>query len=532
MEKNEIYEIEITDINNLGNGVGHIQNIVTFVPGGVDGDLLLVKIIKVTSSYLVARTEKIIRPSPHRIDSDCPISNRCGGCVYRNISYEHERLLKQGYIEHAFKKAGLSPAVLPVEHKEEAGYRNKVQFPVGKDLKTGFYALYSHTVIPCDECKLEDPDFAPILKFTCEYLKQAKVSPYDEHTGKGRLRHIYMRKGKATGDIMLCLVSNTAKFPAGKAFAVAVTKRFPAIKTVLLNVNSASTNVILGDKFQILYGDGYIEDILCSLRFRISAPSFWQVNHDMAELLYQKVSELANVREGEKVCDLFCGTGSIGLSVIHGVKGVLLLGIEAIPEAVENAAENARINGIKNARFVCADANCGNISGSDIIIIDPPRKGCAPGLIDRIKEVSPRAVIYVSCNPDTLARDCALFKNAGYFCNTVYPFDLFPRTGHVETVCLLSKLNVEHHIEVELTMDEMDLTAAEKKASYEEIKEYVLEKFGMKVSHLYIAQVKRKCGIIERENYNKPKSEDARQPQCPPEKEAAIRAALEHFGMI
>lgn len=434
MEKNEIYETVITDINNMGNGVGHIEGKVVFVPGGVDGDRLLVKIIKVTSGYLVARTEKILAPSPYRVPPGCPVFGRCGGCVYRNISYEHERELKRSYIEHAFKKAGLSPVVLPVEYGKEEGYRNKAQYPVSGDLKTGFYAGYSHSVIPCENCMLEDIDFAPILRFCEKWLKDAGISAYDERTGKGQVRHVYLRKGTATGEIMLTLVVSSGKFPKAEEFAGAVVEKFPAVKTVLLNINSEQTNVILGGKYRLLCGKGYIEDIICGLRFRVSAPSFWQVNRDMAERMYERVRALASLQKGDKVCDLFCGTGSIGLSVIKDVKDASLVGVEVIFEAVENAAENAKINGIENARFVCGDANSADPQNSDVIIIDPPRKGCAAELVERVANISPRAVIYVSCNPDTLARDCAAFAKYGYITDTVYPFDLFPRTGHVECV--------------------------------------------------------------------------------------------------
>lgn len=439
MKKNEFYDIEITDINNLGNGVGRINGMTVFVPGGVDGDKLRVKIIKVASDYAVARIDSVIIPSEHRASSDCPSSSRCGGCVYRGITYGHELELKQGYVRHAFKKAGLSPRVEPTANGDTDRYRNKVQYPVTEGMKVGFYAGHSHSVVATEGCLLEHEALTDIVAFTADYLNKKGVAPYSEQTGKGLLRHIYLRVGKATGQVMVCLVINGEKLTCAKDYVQALCERFPSVRTVVLNINRKNTNVILGREFRVIYGDGYIEDVLCGLTFRISAPSFWQINHDMTERLYTKVAELADLKEGETLCDLFCGIGSIGLSVIAGSKGASLVGIEVIPEAVENARENAMINGIENARFVCGDANSAELERADIIIVDPPRKGCSPELISRICELSPRAVIYVSCNPDTLARDCALFEKSGYGTDTVYPFDLFPRTGHVESVVCLSR---------------------------------------------------------------------------------------------
>ncbi len=439
MKKNELYEIEITDINNLGNGVGKIDGMTVFVPGAVDSDRLLVKIIKVASDYAVARIEKIITPSKHRIKSDCELSNRCGGCVYRNISYEHERQLKRSYVENAFKKAGLSPKVCEVEYGRQSGYRNKVQYPIGQGLKYGFYANHTHEVISGCECALEDKAFAPIMAFACETLRNMGVEAYDEQTGLGILRHIYLRRGTESSHVMVCLVINKKRLKCADEFAKVLVEHFPSVKTVVLNINQKSTNVILGKEFAVVYGKGYIEDSLCGVKFRISAPSFWQINHEMAERLYKKAAELASLKEGEILCDLFCGIGSIGLTMIKDKPQASLLGVEIVPEAVENARENAEINGIQNARFVCADASSAELQKSDVIVLDPPRKGCTPELVRTVAEISPRAVVYVSCNPDTLARDCAQFKRLGYVTDTVYPFDLFPRTGHIENLCLLTK---------------------------------------------------------------------------------------------
>lgn len=445
MKKNDIYDIEITDLNNLGSGVGHIDGKTVFVPGAVDGDTLGVKIIKDASDYAVARIEEIVAPSAHRAESSCPVSKRCGGCVYRSITYSHELELKRGYVEHAFKKAGLSVKVHPVEHGGEEHYRNKVQYPLSPDMKPGFFASHSHTVIPSVGCSLEDEAFAPILEFCAEFLRSKGVAAYDENTGKGLMRHIYLRSGRITGEIMVCFVINGERLKCEKELVEALTEKFPQVKTVLLNINKASTNVILSDRFQIICGDGYIEDVLCGLRFRISAASFWQVNRDMADRLYKKAAELAELKDGETLVDLYCGIGSIGLSVIKDKSAARLVGIEIVPDAVENAKENAVINGIKNAEFICADLSDRSDALSDVtlhadvVITDPPRKGCSPALLEKISELAPRALVYVSCNPDTLARDCKIMEGYGYKASEAFPFDLFPRTGHVETVVLITR---------------------------------------------------------------------------------------------
>ena len=445
MTKNDIYEVQITDVNNLGSGIARIDGMVVFVPGGVDGDLLRIKIIKTASDYAVGRIEEVLSPSPYRTESGCPVSKRCGGCVYRGITYAHELELKRRCVESAFRKAGLDVRVHNVVSGEERGYRNKVEYPVSSDLSVGFYAYKTHSVVPSSDCLLEDSSFAPVLEFCTSFFRAHGVTAYDESTGKGTLRHVYLRTGKATGDIMVCLVINSNRLKCAGEFAKELTGRFPAVKTVLLNVNTSATNVILSDRFGIIHGDGYIEDVLCGLKFRISAPSFWQVNHDMAEKLYAKAAELAGLKDGEKLVDLYCGIGSIGLSVIKEKPNSRLVGVEVIPGAVEDAKENAAINGIENAEFICADAGgdilkSGALDNADVIITDPPRKGCSPVLLEKIAAVNPRALVYVSCNPDTLARDCKIMEKYGYTVKEAFPFDLFPRTGHCEVVVSMSRV--------------------------------------------------------------------------------------------
>ena len=335
---------------------------------------------------------------------------------------------------------------------------------------------------------------------------------------------------------MACAVVNGDEIPDPERLAGELLREVPGLRSLILNRNTARTNVVLGPVCKTLWGEDGIVDVLCGMRFFISPLAFYQVNRSQAERLYRKAAEYAALTGEETLLDLYCGAGTIGLTMAGRARQVI--GVEVVPEAVEDAKRNAALNGVRNARFLCGDASMAARQLAeegvrpDVIVIDPPRKGCGAQLIGTIAEMGPSRVVYISCDPATLARDLKLFAELGYLVQEATPVDLFPRTNHVETVCLLSKLNTKQHIEINLDMDELDLTDAEKKATYQEIKDYVLEHSGLKVSSLYIAQVKQKCGIIERENYNKPKSEDAKQPQCPPDKEKAIKEALKHFGMI
>ncbi len=553
MRKNEIVRLRIEEINNLGCGVAHLpaadggRGQVVFVRDAVTGDEIDARVIKVNKSYLVARIEKLIVASPLRCEADCRAAG-CGGCVYRHVKYEHELEIKRDYVQNAFRKVGLSEvSVAPVRSTGKlCGYRNKAQYPVrnGKDgMEVGFFATGTHRIVPADDCRLQPTVFGEITSLICRFCDENKIRAYEEETRTGLLRHIYLRYGQRTGEIMVCLVLNGERLPRENLLAERLEAEFPSVKSLLINVNTENTNVVLGERYRLLAGRDYIEDELCGLRFRISAGAFYQVNHDACELLYGIAKQEAALTGKEILLDLYCGIGTIGLSMADAAREVI--GIEIVDEAVKCAGENAARNGIERASFYCGDASdASKLLGAaeaargaldarnTVVVFDPPRKGSTEELIHYVSARGFGRVVYVSCNPDTLARDCVIFKELGYEIGTVTPVDMFPRTGHVESVCLLSKLNTKQHIEINLDMDELDLTDAEKKATYQEIKDYVLEHSGLKVSSLYIAQVKQTCGIIERENYNKPKSEDAKQPQCPPDKEKAIKEALKHFGMI
>lgn len=449
MTKDQIIELDITDLNNLGNGVGRCDGQVVFVRGAVSGDRVRAKVIKVNKSFAVARLEEIITPSPDRIDGFCAAPLSCGGCVYRHISYERELELKRGYVRAEFAKAGLPEVnILPVLSTGKLrGYRNKAQYPIakGKDgVYAGFYASKTHKVIPAEECAIQHPEFAPILRFVCELADRYGWSVYDEESGRGSLRHVYLRIGERSGEIMLCLVINGESLPSERALIDGVRKKFPNIVSLMINENSENTNVVLGKRYRTLFGKGGIEDELCGLKFFISPDSFYQVNRDGAELLYSKARELADLRGGEILMDLYCGTGTIGLSMAKDAKR--LVGIEIVRSAVECARENAERNGIDNASFVCADAGDKEVileaaggTRPDVVIIDPPRKGSTRELVDCLADLGVPKVIYISCNPDTLARDCTYFKDKNYVMGDVYPFDLFPRTGHVESVVCLTR---------------------------------------------------------------------------------------------
>lgn len=432
--KNSLHTVTITDINNLGFGVCRVEGIVTFVQGGVTGDELEIKIIKSAKDYCVARVEKIITPSPHRSESSCSVSKTCGGCAYRHITYSHEKELKRGYVENAFRKAGVSAEVAEVTSNDcTEGYRNKVQYPVGADGQIGYYKPKTHEIIECDNCILEEPMLYKIKKFIADFIKEKKISC---------LRHIYLRCGKATGEVMVCLVSAKNTFAHLDELCNSVCERFSEVKCFALNLNDKDTNVILGKDTFILRGNPYIEDELLGCRFRISPQSFYQVNHDMTELLYSKVIELCDLKEGQSFIDLYCGCGTIGLCVASQAKTANMFGVEIISQAVENAKVNAKLNGIKNAEFLCGDASDAPLHKCDCVIVDPPRKGLTPKLIEQLSDAEVEKIVYVSCNPDTLARDCALFIEKGYKLSTVYPYDLFPRTGHVENIVCLGKTRI------------------------------------------------------------------------------------------
>lgn len=464
MRKNDVIELAITGTTAEGSGVGRHEGMAVFVPGGAEGDLLRVRIVKVLKNLAYGRLEKILRPSPDRVKIDCPAFPRCGGCVFRYIGYEAEKRIKRQRVADALRRIGgfsIEPRDLlcaPDTSAPRTGYRNKAQYPVGAvegvtgtraarlnpehSLSIGFYAPRSHRIVDCRNCRLQPPEFTAALPAIEQWAAETGVSIYDERTGKGLLRHIYLRKAFATGQVMAALVINGDGVPAPDRLVELLRQAVgEALVSVQLNHNREDTNVVLGKACTVLFGAEYLEDVLCGLRFRISPLSFYQVNRDMAEKLYKKAAEYAEP-EGKILLDMYCGAGTIGLSMAGQAKQVI--GVEVVPAAVEDAERNARLNGIFNARFLCADAAeaarqlAAEGIRPDVILVDPPRKGCSPDLLQLIGETfRPERVVYVSCDPATLARDCKQLAAVGYRLVEATPADLFPGTAHVETVCLL-----------------------------------------------------------------------------------------------
>ena len=537
LEKGSVYTAVIDGYSSEGLGIARVNGAVVFVPHAVRGEEIDLRITKVMKTSCTGEIVKIHNPSPERMEPECPYAGKCGGCAYRHLTYPEELWAKRQRVQDALTRIG--GLDLTVEEilgaKNPEHYRNKSQYPVGADGSIGFFQARTHKVVPIRRCLIQTEATDRTAQAVGEWMRRYKISAYDETTGKGLVRHVCVRVNRK-GESLCCVVVNGNKVPREPELAAYVTVAVPHTVGVLLNSNTRRGNVVLGDKYRTLFGRNYLMDTLCGLEFKLSMPSFYQVNRDQAEVLYGKALEFAGLTGNETVLDLYCGIGTITLCLAKAAKRVI--GAEIVPPAIRDAKENALRNHIENAEFFCGDA--ADIAAKlesdglrpDVVTVDPPRKGLAPEVIASVAAMGPEKVVYVSCDPATLGRDVKIFREFGYEAKRAAAVDMFPGTAHVETICLLSKLNAKQHIEINLDMDELDLTDAEKKATYQEIKDYVLEHSGLKVSSLYIAQVKQKCGIIERENYNKPKSEDAKQPQCPPDKEKAIKEALTHFGMI
>ena len=644
-KKNELIILEITDLTEEGQGVGKKDGLVFFVKDSVMGDVVEARILKVKKNYAYAKVEKLLEASPYRITPLCPVAGKCGGCQLQHLSYEKELAWKEDRIAQSLIRI----AGIPEEEVRGKGegilggqterYRNKAQYPVqnGKELhveteqigensaldrkektakncivdgkregninsmsvvrkelsglKMGFYGFHSHRIIETENCLINSEENPLILNCIKEWAREYQISGYEEETGKGLLRHIFLRKGFSTGEILLCLVLNGKNLPHGKELwerlqglslsaeegdlqreagvhcGVDAQSRVELhcgvdtqseddghcglnkkvqekIVGLCVNINEGSGNVILGRETHCLYGKESIEDKIGELSFSISVPSFYQVNPAQTEKIYGKALEYAALTGEETVWDCYCGIGTISLFLAQKAKQVY--GLEIVPEAIENAKKNAEKNGLYNTEFYVGAAeevlpkwveeqkregkDVGNLV--DVVSLDPPRKGCDEACLSAVLELSPKRIVYVSCDPGSLARDMKYLGEGGYALEKWVGIDNFPRTGHVETVALLSKLDVDKHIDVEIKLDELDLTSAESKATYAEIQEYVWGKYELKVSTLCIAQVKKKCGIKLREHYNKSKKENQVIPQCTPKKEKIIVEALNHFKMI
>ncbi len=453
LKKNDILTLTITDLTNEGMGVAKADGYVLFVPKTAIGDTIRARVLKVLTSHGFAKCEELITPSPDRVDASCPVFSKCGGCLFRHISYAAELEVKKSWVDGHFRRIGkldiACDTIIPSPAEE--GYRNKAQIPCGKDQSGkaafGFFAPHSHRIIPSESCLLQPAFYSEIIKTVARFVDAYGIAPYDEETHKGLLRHLFIRDGRVSGEIMVCLVINGKKLPHEKELIQMLLETNPKITSILLNINQKPGNEILGRECIPLHGKDGITDTLCGLTFDISPLSFYQVNHDGAEMLYRTAADFAELHENDILLDLYCGVGTIGLSMAHKVKK--LIGVEVIPAAVENAKKNAAKNGIENAEFLCADAGKaaemlaeGGVR-PDVVVIDPPRKGCTEDVISAMAKMSPRRIVMVSCNSATAARDCARLAEVGYKPVKMRAVDMFPRTGHVETVILLSREHID-----------------------------------------------------------------------------------------
>lgn len=450
MNKNDIVTLEITALTNEGSGIARYDGMAVFVPFTAVGDVIEARILKVHKTYAYAKIERIITPSADRIENDCPVFGKCGGCVFRHISYAAELRAKEQIVRDAFERLGgidLSRVdFLPIAASEDCErYRNKLQMPLGKTdsgIISGFYSERSHRIVPIEECKLQPKIFSEIIMFIKKRVKELKISVYNEEKNEGVLRHIYLRRGHYSGEICVVLVARR-KVPEFQRLAREIVGKFPEITGVVLNLNPDKTNVILGEREITLIGKPEISDQMCGVEVEISPKSFYQVNTKAAEKLYRKAAEFANPR-GKTILDLYCGAGTIGLSMSG--EAAKIIGAEIVPEAVENARKNALLSGIDNAEFIVADAaeaavlfNSRGFS-PDVIILDPPRKGCGEAVLAECGKMNPERIVMISCNPATAARDCKFLSENGYSPRVIQSFDLFPRTRHVECVVLMSRV--------------------------------------------------------------------------------------------
>ena len=555
MNKNDIVTVEITDVGVSGEGIGHVDGYTLFIKDAVIGDVVEAKVMKAKKNYGYARLMKVITPSEYRVEPKCAFARRCGGCQIQEMSYDRQLVFKdqkiRGNLERigGFTKDQIDTVMQPVVGMEHPfGYRNKAQFPFGTDKEgnpiTGFYAGRTHDIIANTDCALGVEQNKEILEIILQYMRENKIKSYDEKTGKGLIRHALIRYGFKTKEIMVCLVVNGKKLPKAERLIEKLIQ-IEGMTSITISPNTRRDNVIMGDSYEILWGQGYITDYIGNVKYQISPLSFYQVNPVQTEKLYGLALEYADLKGDETVWDLYCGIGTISLFLAQKAKQVY--GVEIVPQAIDDAKENAKINAIDNAEFFVGKAeevlpeyyaeyereHNGETARADVIVVDPPRKGCDETLLETIVKMQPEKVVYVSCDSATLARDLKYLCANGYEIRMCRGVDQFPQSVHVETVVLLSKGKVDSKkIRVEFSLEDMDMSEFQDGATYPQIKEYVLEHTGLKVSNLYISQIKRKCGIGVGKNYNLPKSEDSRQPQCPPEKEKAIREAFKYFGMI
>jgi len=539
LTKNQIYEAIICDYTAEGQGVAKIEGCAVFVPNAVVGELCRIRIEKAQKTWAAGKIVEILEKSPHRVNRECPVAKLCGGCDFWHIDYEEECRLKADRVRQALNRiGGESLEEIPILSAPTCyGYRNKAQYPVASKkgkAYAGFFRAGTHQVVENDRCLILPEETDLVKNIVIDYVNRHHIPAYDELTHTGLLRHIYVRRGVVSGQVLVCLVVNGRKIPKPSDL-IEKLSQVPGFTTLVLAVNTRPGNAILGDEFITLHGPGYIEDTLCGLRFRLSPRSFYQVNHHQAQRLYEAAISQAEITKDDLVLDLYCGVGTITLAMAKAAGKVI--GVEVIEQAVQDAKDNAVRNGIENAEFFCGDAGKAALAleeqgiRPDVIVVDPPRKGLNADTIEALHRMSPRRIVYVSCDPATLARDVALLKERGYQLKNAMAADLFPRCAHVESIVCLSKL-ADTHIELEIDPEELDTITAKVSPTYPEIKAYVMEHHGIKVSSLAIAQAKRKCGLEVGECYNLPSGHGRPPTNLTPEKEAAIRDAFQYYGLI
>ncbi|HFU1167269.1 TPA: 23S rRNA (uracil(1939)-C(5))-methyltransferase RlmD [Streptococcus agalactiae] len=542
LHKNDIIETEISDISHEGMGIAKVDGFVFFVENALPGEIIKMRILKLRKRIGYGKVEEYLTTSPHRNEGLDYTYLRTGIADLGHLTYEQQLLFKQKQVaDNLYKIAHISDVLVEptLGMTIPLAYRNKAQVPVRRvdgQLETGFFRKNSHTLVSIEDYLIQEKEIDALINFTRDLLRKFDVKPYDEEQQSGLIRNLVVRRGHYTGQLMLVLVTTRPKIFRIDQMIEKLVSAFPSVVSIMQNINDRNSNVIFGKEFRTLYGSDTIEDQMLGNTYAISAQSFYQVNTEMAEKLYQKAIDFSDLNSEDIVIDAYSGIGTIGLSVAKQVKHVY--GVEVVEKAVSDAKENATRNGITNSTYVADSAENAMAKWlkegikPTVIMVDPPRKGLTESFVYSAAQTKADKITYISCNSATMARDIKLFEELGYHLVKIQPVDLFPMTHHVETVALLSKLDVDKHIDVEIKLDELDLTSAESKATYAQIKEYILEKFNLKVSTLYIAQIKKKCGIELREHYNKSKKEKQVIPQCTPEKEEAIMDALRHFKMI
>ena len=537
--KNQVYEALITDYTSEGQGVAHIEGCAVFIPNAIRGEKVLVRIEKAQKTWAAGKITELLEKSPHRVNRECPVAKLCGGCDFWHMDYEEETALKAQRVKNCLERlGGETLEELPILSAPTCyGYRNKAQYPVAAKkgrAYAGFFRAGTHEVVENKRCLILPQESDAVKDAVMDYVNQFRVTVYDETEHKGLLRHIYVRRGAVSKQILVCLVINGEKLPKPEELLKRL-RKIPGFTTLVLSVNTKKGNAVLGDKFITLHGPGYIEDTLCGLTFRLSPRSFYQVNHHQAQRLYEAAISQAEITKDDTVLDLYCGVGTITLAMASAAGKVI--GVEVVEQAVEDAKDNAKRNGVTNAEFFCGDAGQAALElekqgvKADVVIVDPPRKGLNADTIEALARFAPRRIVYVSCDPATLGRDVALLKERGYAVKNAMAADLFPRCAHVETIVCLSKL-ADTHIEMEIDPEELDTITAKVSPTYPEIKAYVLEHHGLKVSSLAIAQAKKKCGLEVGECYNLPSGHGRPPTNLTPEREAAIREAFQYYGLI